>query len=572
MKKAVLYLRVSTPGQVHTDYDPEGISIPAQRVACERKALQMGVEVIGEYVEPGKSATTIDKRPIFQQMLSRIKTEHDIDYVIVYNLSRLNRNRVDDAKVLVALRASGVTLISAQENIDETPARQLMHGILAAFNEYRSTADGADIRYKMGQKIKNGGTAGPAKLGYLNVRDKFEGREIRTIAVDVERAPFVTLAFELFATGDHTVKTLAAELTRRGLTTRGSLRRPSGPISTSKLGTLLRDRYYLGVVTYQEAEYPGRHQPLTTPEVFAQVQAVMDSHSGSAVRQRVHHHYLKGLLWCGACHKQGIDSRLVVQRSKGNGGEYYYFFCMGRQRHICRAAHQPIGYVEDAILEHYKTIQMPTALAGRIKSKLEETLTDEERSSRLLADQYIVEIKALEMHEENLLDLAAQGEMPKDKIRERLAKIAARRNEVADSIATSSRDLSTGAQVIRGALHLLEDPAALYRQSNDAGKRALNQAIFERLYVYDSRVTDDVLAGPFAELLYTRRRDVSYRNRSRTPRTTKDALMGVQSRSVNKAGLLARALSGRGSSKAAMVEVPGIEPGSNGDDQGLLRA
>src|SRR5437762_3048641 len=35
---AVLYLRVSTPSQVKTDYDPEGISIPAQREACMRKA------------------------------------------------------------------------------------------------------------------------------------------------------------------------------------------------------------------------------------------------------------------------------------------------------------------------------------------------------------------------------------------------------------------------------------------------------------------------------------------------------------------------------------------------------
>ena len=63
LKRAVLYLRVSTVSQVHTDYDPEGISIPAQRVACQRKADQMGVEVVDEYVEPGKSATNIEKRP-----------------------------------------------------------------------------------------------------------------------------------------------------------------------------------------------------------------------------------------------------------------------------------------------------------------------------------------------------------------------------------------------------------------------------------------------------------------------------------------------------------------------------
>ncbi|ROZ61540.1 hypothetical protein EDL96_13130 [Kocuria soli] len=36
--RAVIYLRVSSKGQVNTDYDPEGISIPAQRTSCERKA------------------------------------------------------------------------------------------------------------------------------------------------------------------------------------------------------------------------------------------------------------------------------------------------------------------------------------------------------------------------------------------------------------------------------------------------------------------------------------------------------------------------------------------------------
>jgi hypothetical protein len=33
-----------------------------------------------------------------------------------------------------------------------------------------SEASGADISYKMGQKVRNGGTVGIAHLGYLNVR------------------------------------------------------------------------------------------------------------------------------------------------------------------------------------------------------------------------------------------------------------------------------------------------------------------------------------------------------------------------------------------------------------------
>ena len=163
----MLYLRVSTPSQVKTDYDPEGLSIPAQRSSCERKAEQMGLDIIDEYIEPGRSATRMDQRPAFQGMFERIKNERDVDYVIVYKLSRMNRNRVDDALVLVNLRKYNVTLVSATESIDETPVGQLMHGILASFNEFRSAEDGADIRYKMGEKARKGGTLGRAKLGYL---------------------------------------------------------------------------------------------------------------------------------------------------------------------------------------------------------------------------------------------------------------------------------------------------------------------------------------------------------------------------------------------------------------------
>lgn len=150
--------------------------------------------VVEEYIEPGKSGTSMDKRPAFHAMPERIRTQRDISCVIVYKLSRMNRNRVDDALVLTSLRKYKTTLVSATESIDETPVGQLMHGILAAFNEFRSAEDGADIRYKMGEKAKRGGTLGRAKLGYLNVRERFEGREVRTVVTDPERVPFITRA------------------------------------------------------------------------------------------------------------------------------------------------------------------------------------------------------------------------------------------------------------------------------------------------------------------------------------------------------------------------------------------
>src|SRR5437588_4345869 len=210
--RAVIYPRVSSSGQVKTDYNAEGISIPAQREACLRKARELGVTVIDEYVEPGRTGLEMTKREAFQRMLARVRSQDDVDVIIVYQLSRMARNRYDDAIVMADLRKRGVTLVSATEAIDDTPVGQLMHGILATFNEYQSRQSGVDIAYKMGQKARNGGTIGRARLGYLNHIDHFEGRVIRTIILDPERAPLVKLAFELYATGDYTLDDLADEL------------------------------------------------------------------------------------------------------------------------------------------------------------------------------------------------------------------------------------------------------------------------------------------------------------------------------------------------------------------------
>jgi hypothetical protein len=46
LSRAVIYLRVSSARQVGRDDDPDGISIPAQRVACHRKAEQLGLTIV----------------------------------------------------------------------------------------------------------------------------------------------------------------------------------------------------------------------------------------------------------------------------------------------------------------------------------------------------------------------------------------------------------------------------------------------------------------------------------------------------------------------------------------------
>ncbi len=563
LARAVVYLRVSTQSQVNTDYDPEGISLPAQRQSCERKAAQMGnVIIVDEYVEPGKSGTSMDKRPAYRAMLERIRTERDIDYVIIYKLSRLNRNRLDDALTITELRKYKVSLVSATESIDESPVGQLMHGILASFNEFRSAEDGADIRYKMGEKAKRGGTLGRAPLGYSNIRERYEGREVRTVALDPERAPFVKLAFELYATGRFTLEALVDELTDRGLQTRPG-RYPAGPVSDAKLSTMLRDRYYLGYVTYDGEEFPGRHEALVEPELFARVQTILDSKRTARERDRVHQHYLKGSLWCGTCHRRGQEHRMILNRAVGKGGVYFYFFCRGRQVGLCDSPYVAIETVEDAVAAHVATMQFTPEFIASVRGSVSETVADQHHASNLHRNQIKIELSRLDVQEENLLDLAAQGSA-KQKIRQRLNDIEVKRSRLTAELQHVDADLNVGMEIIQAALQLMGDPGTLYRRVNDQDRRLMLQSIFTRLYIDHDSVTHDELREPFAELVSNHRHArpaTRHIPADHAPKTAESRPKACSRDPFsNTTDLLTAALAGNGWSKAAMVELRGIEP------------
>ena len=579
--RAVTYLRVSSKGQVNTDYDPEGLSIPAQRTSCQRKAEQLGLTIVSEYVEPGRSATEMTKRIAFQQMLERIRRDRDVDYVIVYKLSRFARNRTDDAIVMADLQKRGVTLISATESIDATPVGQLMHGILAAFNEYRSREDGADIAYKMAQKAKNGGTLGRAPLGYVNVTENIDGRKVNTVAVDEERAPYVKLAFELYATNTYTFQDIADELTERGLRTRPTARRPAGPVSDSKIQSMLRDRYYIGEVSYKDEVFKGRHTPLIQPDLFDVVQGVLETRAVSGERRRVHTHYLKGSLWCGHCRlERNVNRRLIQQRTVNrHGDEYWYFFCRGTQDGTCDAPFAKVDNIEAAVEEHYKHVELSADFIQVVRDQLEQALRDEVRAEQLRRSQLEDRLEVLRAKEENLLDLAADASLPRERIRERLRELGRQRETVSEQLNAVAADLTTGRNHIDSFLELLTDIRGLYIASSDEVRRSLNQAIFNNLYVANDDVIGDDVKQPLRELLAAQRGWTAYsadlplsaarasaqaelaRHTGEQPKETAHTggLLGSNQSGLTDA-LLAGIYQDGDSSKTLMVDLRGFEP------------
>jgi site-specific DNA recombinase len=497
-KTALLYLRVSTKEQAEMGGELEGFSIPAQRDACRRKAGDLDADVLEEFTERGESARSA-KRPELQRLL-RYLAENRVDYVIVHKVDRLARNRVDDVEINLAIQAAGARLVSVTENIDETPSGVLLHGIMSTIAEFYSRNLAHEVIKGSTEKARRGGTVGKAPTGYLNVRRIEDGREIRTVEIDPERGPLIRWAFEVYATGEWTMRQLHAALVEKGLTSTGGPRTPSKPLSLSNLARLLRTPYYMGVVTYRGITYPGKHEPLVSADLFQRAQAVADAHGRSGEKQRKHHHYLKGTVFCGQC-----GSRLCVMNSKNRHGTVYpYFFCLGRQekRTTCRQRVVLIELVEQRVIAEYAKVQLTTDQAAALRAFVMDLWTTSQADATSERERLGRRVSELSNERQKLLQAYLSDAVPLDLLKSEQQRIDRELSDSQRLLDASEQAAGDVAKALDAALAFLLSCQEAYEVADPRVRRRMNQAFFERIEVSDEYDADATVIEPYRLLLH----------------------------------------------------------------------
>ena len=109
-KNCYIYTRVSTSMQV------DGFSLDAQREKLRRYAEFQDFMIAGEYSDEGKSGKNIEGRPEFQTMLNDISEGKDnVEYVLVFKLSRFGRNAADVLNSLQLMQDCGHMIIPNED-------------------------------------------------------------------------------------------------------------------------------------------------------------------------------------------------------------------------------------------------------------------------------------------------------------------------------------------------------------------------------------------------------------------------------------------------------------------------
>jgi DNA invertase Pin-like site-specific DNA recombinase len=127
MKRAVLYLRVSTLDQTTANQEPE----------LREVAGRAGWEVTKVYRDHGISgAKGRDERPAFDA-LHKAAARREFDIVMVWSVDRLGRSLKDLVNFLEELRSLNVDLFLKTQGIDTTsPSGKAMFGMLSVFADF----------------------------------------------------------------------------------------------------------------------------------------------------------------------------------------------------------------------------------------------------------------------------------------------------------------------------------------------------------------------------------------------------------------------------------------------------
>jgi site-specific DNA recombinase len=405
-----------------------------------------------------------------------------IGVVLVYDLDRAMRKLKYQLQLKDDLDALRVTLISLADGVIDTstPEGILRFQAKGMVNEYQANTTARKVRDNLAYKARQGGWVGQWPIGY---EKDDQGR-----LVPSDDAPTITLAFSLYASGNHSHTSLAEELNSRGHTIIDIHTGQRRAFGREGVRSILHNSAYIGMVQCSGVEYPGAHSPLLPLDLWERAKAVRERRTqqdGGRVFVRGVGGLLSEIAYCGNCGARmhwHISGRLRTP-----------FYRCGRRagygKSACDAAMLNASQIEERTRQLLRLLVIPPhirdAVLFEVQRRLNTSATpaavDHERIKRQLARLKSAYLAG----DEELSDEVYFRE------RDRLSR------QLGTAIAPPPRQ----ALDVQAAITLLSDMPTLLSAANHEEQRAILQQVFSRLWVEKPGIKAIAPAGTFTMLI-----------------------------------------------------------------------
>ena len=252
MKTAVIYARYSSTNQTEQ-------SIEGQVHVCEDYAKRNNIIIVDSYIDRAISGTT-DERESFQKML-KDSNNKKWNYVLVYKLDRFARNKYEAAIHRKHLKDNEIKLLSAMENIPETPEGVLLESLLEGMNQYFSEELAQKVSRGLHESRMKGHCIGSVPYGYI--------KENKMLIINQEESEILTRIYKDYSSGK-TILQICRDLEKENITNKGQKFIPQ------TLRHFLQRKLYTSEYEINGKQYNNIYPQIITNELFTKVKERMD--------------------------------------------------------------------------------------------------------------------------------------------------------------------------------------------------------------------------------------------------------------------------------------------------------
>lgn len=287
--KTVIYCRVSSKEQEETGY-----SLPAQEKYLREYAEKQDL-VVTKVFAISESAAGYMQRKIFDEMMTYVK-KHNVTNVVVETTDRLTRNFSDVPLIDKWIMSDDQNQIHlAKETCilhkNSRSHEWFMWRVKVATAEYYVKLLSENVKKGQAEKIAQGWLPTKPPLGYRTVGEK--GHKIHVI--DEDKTPFIKRMFELYSTGNYSVKTLVEIMYKEGMRNQRGTK-----VGKSRMHELLTDPFYCGKMRWNGEVKKGSHEPTISLELFDLVQSKINRNFRQPYQQK-HLPVFKAKMTCARC-------------------------------------------------------------------------------------------------------------------------------------------------------------------------------------------------------------------------------------------------------------------------------
>lgn len=315
LKKAVIYVRVSSKEQAEQGFSPE-----AQRVCLYDFARRNDFDIVEEFEEAETAKDSGRKK--FAEMVAYVK-EYSIEFILVEKTDRLHRNFKDYVVVEELTEKYGVTVHLVKEGSvvgkNSKASDKTMHGLRTVMAKGFIDNLREEVQKGFAIKISRGGYPHQAPIGYLNAKDPLNPMHNIVIPDPLNRNLIVKM-FEYYSSGIYSMKTLIEKLDSEGLTQNLPRFIKSRKLIVTTVARCLSNPFYIGRFQWSGKMIEGAHEPIVSAELWNKVQDVLN---GRNINTKKEHNVIpfmyKGIFTCGFCGRT-----VTAEKAKG---KYSYYHC-----------------------------------------------------------------------------------------------------------------------------------------------------------------------------------------------------------------------------------------------------